>query len=114
MKEIEYVLAETIADSLGCNPEQIRVEVDPKTGEATFVVKTNDPILADEMQKVLKTQKFKENVNEGIDENFDFLPEGIGEVLTLNQVNVTFLFRNKNINNFKTFIFLLSKFDSNS
>jgi hypothetical protein len=92
LKEIEYVLAETIADSLGCNPEQIRVRVDPKTGEATFVVKTNDPTFADEMQKILKTKKFKDNVNEGIDDNFEFLPDRLGGVLTLNKVNVNSLF----------------------
>jgi hypothetical protein len=67
----------------GCNPEQVQVTVDPKTGEATFVVKTNDPTFADEMQKVLKTKDFAENVNKGISENSENLPEELLKCLQL-------------------------------
>jgi hypothetical protein len=56
LKEIENVLAKTIAAELNCNPEQIdvMVKVDPETDVATFVVKTNDPTLVEEMQKRVK------------------------------------------------------------
>ena len=69
LKEIENALAKTIAAELNCNPEQIEVMVDPETGVATFVVKTNNPTLAEEMQKVLTTTDSVEHVNKGIGEN---------------------------------------------
>ncbi len=103
LKEIENVLAQSIANSLGCNPEQIQLTVDPKTGIATFVVKTNDPTLADEMQQVLKTKDFQENVNKGISENSENLPARIAATLAIDEVNVICFFfcrnhkmRNKN------------------
>ena len=90
LEEIEEVLKQQISNSLGCNPEQIQLTVDPKTGIATFVVKTNDPTLADEMQQVLKTKDFQENVNKGISENSENLPKHIAEMLAIDEVNVTF------------------------
>ena len=90
LKEIENALAKTIAAELNCNPEQIEVMVDPETGVATFVVKTNNPTLAEEMQKVLKTTDFVEHVNKGIGENCENLPARIADNLAINDMNVTF------------------------
>jgi hypothetical protein len=105
LKEIENVLTQTIANSLGCNPEQIKVKVDPETGEATYVIYTNDSTLADEIQIILKTKDFQENVNRGISENSETLPEIISKVLAINEVNVNSLFWKNKINNFRTFSF---------
>ena len=91
LKEIENVLTKTIATSLDCNPEQIEVTIDPETGEAIFVVKTNDPSLAEEMHKKLRSHKnFATNVNTGISENSKHLPEKIREVLEIPTVNVNY------------------------
>jgi len=95
LKQIESVLKETIAKSLGCNPEQMKLTIDPETGEATYVVTTNDPTLADHMTKVLKTDDFAQNVNQGIADNSQHLPQKIRDSLAINDVNVTSLFKNK-------------------
>ena len=94
LKEIQNVLAQTLADSLGCSPDQIKVTIDPETGEATYVITTNDPNLADEMQKMLKTEDFAENVNKGISENSQHLPKRIREVLAIKDMKVNSLFQN--------------------
>ena len=94
LKEIQNVLAQTLADSLGCSPDQIKVTIDPETGEATYVITTNDPNLADEMQKMLKTEEFAENVNKGISENSQHLPKRIREVLAIKDMKVNSLFQN--------------------
>ena len=110
LKEIENVLAKTIATSLDCNPEQIEVTIDPETGEAIFVVKTNDPTLADEMQQVLKTKDFQENVNKGISENSENLPKHIAEMLAIDEVNVTFFVpKQQTDKQFQNFHFSLSQ-----
>ena len=89
LKEIENVLAIALAKSLGCNLEQLQVTIDPKTGQATFVVKTKDPTLAEEMQNLLlKSKDFAKNVNQEIRENSKDLPERITEVLALQDVKV--------------------------
>ena len=90
LKEIENVLAKTIATSLDCNPEQIEVTIDPETGEAIFVVKTNDPSLAEEMHKKVSHKDFATNVNTGISEHSEHLPEKIREVLGIHTVNVNY------------------------
>ena len=104
LHEIEDVLAQTIANSLGCNPEQTKVKVDPKTGETTFVVTTNDPTLADDMQKVLKANDVAETINKSISENSQNLPARIAATLAIDEVNVIFFFcrNNKMRNNNKT------------
>ena len=116
LKEIENVLAQSIANSLGCNPEQVKVTVDPETGIATFVVKTNDPHAAEEMQKMIKSEDFTENVNKAVSENSEHLPERIREVLAVKDVNVNSLLFQNNHNKTKQFQnsnFSLSKFVSN-
>ena len=94
LKEIQNVLAQTLADSLGCSPDQIKVTIDPETGEATYVITTNDPNLADEMQKMLKTEDFAENVNKAISEKSQHLPKRIREVLAIKDMKVNTLFQN--------------------
>ncbi len=90
LKEIQNVLAQTLADSLGCSPDQIKVTIDPETGEAIFVVKTNDPSLAEEMHKKVNHEDFATNVNTGIKQNFEDLPKEIRDVLEINTVNVNY------------------------
>ena len=105
LKEIENVLAISLCKSLGCNSEQIQVTVDPKTGQATFVVKTKNPTLAGEMQNVLlKPKVFANTVNTDISENSkDLLPERIRDDFALQDMKVNFcFFRNHKINNFRT------------
>ena len=94
----------------GCNPEQVQVTVDPKTGEATFVVKTNDPTFADEMQKFLKAKDFAENVNKGISENSQNLPDRTREAFAINDVTVNSLFQKPQKITFHNFRRYLSKF----
>jgi uncharacterized radical SAM superfamily Fe-S cluster-containing enzyme len=115
LKEIENVLAQSIANSLGCNPEQVKVTVDPETGIATFVVKTNDPHAAEEMQKQIKSEDFTENVNKALSENSEHLPERIRENVAVKDVNVNSLFQNNHnkTKQFQNSNFSLSKFVSN-
>ena len=115
LKEIGNVFAQSIAHSLGCNPEQIKVTVDPETGIATFVVKTNDPHAAEEMQKQIKSEDFAENANKALIENSEHLPESIRKVLAVKDVNVTSLFQNNHnkTKQFQNSNFSLSKFVSN-
>ena len=115
LKKIENVLAQSLADSLGCNPEQIKVTVDPKTGIVTYVAKTNDPHAAEEMEKQMKSENFAENLNKTSRKNSEHLPERIREVLAVKDVNVNSLFQN-NHNKTKQFHnsnFSFSKFVSN-
>ena len=90
LKEIENVLAISLAKSLGCNLEQIQVTVDPKTDQATFVVKTKNPTLAGEMQNLLlKPKVFANTVNTDISENSkDLLPERIRDDFALQDMKV--------------------------
>ena len=94
LKEIENVLAKAMANSLECTPEQIKVTIDPETGIATYVVKTNDPHAAEEMQKQIKSEDFAENVNKVLRENSQDLPARIREDLAVQNVNVNSLFQN--------------------
>ena len=95
LKQIENVLAQSIATSLGCDPEQLTVTVDPETGIATFVVETNDPLAAEQIQEVLKnSEDFAENVNKVLTENSQDLPARIREDLAVQNVNVNSLFQN--------------------
>ena len=94
LKEIKNVLAQSIANGLGCNPQQIQVTIDVETGIATYVVKTNDPHAAEEMEKQMKTEDFAENVNKVLRENSQDLPARIREDLAVQNVNVNSLFQN--------------------
>ena len=116
LKEIENVLAQSIATSLGCDPEQLKVTVDPETGIATFVVTTNDPLAAEQIQEVLKnSEDFAENVNKVLRENSQDLPARIREDLAVQNVNVNSLFQNNHnkTKQFQNSNFSLSKFVSN-
>ena len=87
LKQIQKVLEESIANSLGLNPEDIDVTIDPETGKATYAISVDDPTLAEETQKLLKTDDFLQNVNKAIGENSENLPERIREVLEIKDVN---------------------------
>ena len=113
LKQIESVLKQTIAKSLGCNPEQMKLTIDPETGEATYVVTTNDPTLAEHMTKVLKTDDFAQNVNQGIADNSQHLPQKIRDSLAINDVNVTSLFKNNKRKTGRTPTFLSQNFGKN-
>ena len=104
LKQIENVFAQSIATSLGCDPEQLTVTIDPETGIATFVVETNDPLAAEQIQEVLKnSEDFAENVNKVLTENSQDLPARIREDLAVQNVNVNSLFQN-NHNKRKQFL----------
>jgi hypothetical protein len=100
LREIENVLAQTIAISLGVNTQQIKVVVDPETSESTFVAKSNDPTLTEEMQKFVQNKDFTKNVNKDINKNSGNLPARIAEMLAIDEVKVNSFFRNNKINNF--------------
>ena len=87
LEQIQKVLEESIANSLGCNPDDVDVKIDPETGEATYVISTDDPTLAEKTQKALKSDDFAQNVNKAIAENSENLPERIREVLEIKDVN---------------------------
>ena len=87
LRQIEKVVQESIANSLGLTPEDIEVTVDPETGEAKYVISVDDPTLAEETQKALKDDDFVQNVNRAIGENAENLPERIREVLEIQDVN---------------------------
>ena len=87
LRQIEKVLQESIADSLGLNLEDVDVTLDPETGKAKYVISVDDPTLAEETQKALKDDEFVQNVNKAIGENNENLPERIREVLQIKDVN---------------------------
>ena len=99
LKQIEDVLTQTIAISLGINTQQIKVVVDPATGESTFVAKSNDPTLTREMQKFVQNKDFTKNVNKDINENSENLPARIAKMLAIDEVKVNSFFCNNKINN---------------
>jgi hypothetical protein len=77
LKQIEKVLEESIANSVGLNPENVQVVVDPETSEAKYVISSDDPTLAEETQKVLKNDDFVQNINKAIEQNSKNLPAKI-------------------------------------
>ena len=87
LEQIQKVLEESIADSLKLNPEDVEVTVDPETGEAKYVIGSDDPIVAEETQKVLKNDDFVQNVNKAIGEHSKNLPAKIREALEIEDVN---------------------------
>ena len=86
LEQIQKVLEESIANSLGLKPEDIQVIIDPETGKATYVISVDDPTLAEETQNLLKNDDFVQNVNKAIGENSENLPERIREVLEIKDV----------------------------
>ena len=87
LDQIQKILEQSMADSLKLDPKDCKVKLDPETGEATYLISGDDPILAEETQKVLKTDDFLQNVNKAIGENSENLPERIREVLEIKNVN---------------------------
>ena len=85
--QIQKILDESIATSLGLNPENVQITVDPATGEAKYVISSDDPTLAEETQKTLNNDDFVQNVNKAIGENSENLPEKIREALEIKDVN---------------------------
>ena len=87
LRQIQKVLEESIAKSLGLNSEDSEVTVDPKTGKAKYVISVDDETLAEETQKSLKDDDLVQNVKKAIGENTENLPERIREVLEMKDVN---------------------------
>ena len=87
LKQIQKVLEESIANSVGLNPEDVNVTVDPETGDAKYVISSDDPTLAEETQKALKNDDLVQNVNNAIGENSENLPEKIRKNLQIKDVN---------------------------
>ena len=90
LEQVQKVLEESIANSLGLNPDDVDVKsIDPETGEATYAISTDDPTLAEKTQKSLKSDDFAQNVNKAIgeNENSENLPQKIREVLEIKDVN---------------------------
>ena len=87
LDQIQKILEQSMADSLKLDPKDCKVKLDPETGEATYLISGDDPILAEETQKVLKTDDFLQNVNEALHKNSEDLPERIRESLEIMDVN---------------------------
>ena len=87
LDQIQKVLEQSMADSLKLDTKDCKVKLDPKTGEANYLISVDDPTLAEESQKVLKTHDFVTNVNEALHENSDILPQRIRESLEIMNVN---------------------------
>ena len=87
LDQTQKVLEESIADVLGLNPDDVDFKIDPETGEATYLISTDDPTLAEETQKSLNNDDFVQNLNKAIGENSQNLPEKIRESLAITDVN---------------------------
>ena len=86
-QQIENALEEGIANSLGKDPKDVKVTMDPETDEATYEISADDATLADKIQKTIKSDDFEKNVNKSIDENKSNLPQRIQDVpLQINSV----------------------------
>ena len=92
LEQIQKVLQQTIAQSLGVPLEDIEVKVDPATGEVTYVISTDDQSLADEVTKKLKTDDFTEKINKTLVKNAESLPERIRDKLEIKDVQVNYFF----------------------
>ena len=106
LEQIQNVLAQSIADSLGCNPKDIQVDIDETTGIAMYTIWVEDDL--EKTEALMSTSDFATNLNSKIAENSENLPAQIREVLAVKDVNVNSLFQN-NHNNFRTPTFLSLK-----
>ena len=113
LEQIQNVLAQSIADSLGCNPEQIKVTIDPETGVSMYTIWVEDDL--EKTEALMSTSDFATNLNSKIAENSENLPAQIREVLAVKDVNVNSLFQNNHnkTKQFQNSNFSLSKFVSN-
>jgi phenylpyruvate tautomerase PptA (4-oxalocrotonate tautomerase family) len=112
LEQIQNVLAQSIADSLGCNPEQIKVTIDPTTGVSMYTIWVEDDL--EKTEDLMSTSDFATNLNSKIAENSENLPAQIREVLAVKDVNVNSLFQNNHnkTKQFQNSNFSLSKFVS--
>ena len=85
-QQIENALEEGIANSLGKDPKDVKVTMDPETGEATYQISADDATSAEEMQKAVRADDFAQNVNKSIDENKSNLPKRIQDALKIKDV----------------------------
>ena len=83
---IEKALEESIANTLGIDPKDVKVTIDPETGEATYQISADDATSAEEMQKAVRADDFAQNVNKSIDENKSNLPKRIQDALKIKDV----------------------------
>ena len=86
LEQIQKVLQESIAKSLGINPKHVKVTINFETGEATYAISVSDPTLAGEIQKTVKADDFSQNVNKIFDEKKANLPQRIQDVLEIENV----------------------------
>jgi len=59
--------------------------------EATYAIYTNDPTLAEKIQKVVKTEDFAQNIHKDIVKNSENLRERIREALISNNRHIFML-----------------------
>ena len=85
-QQIENALEESIANSLGIDSKDVKVTIDPETGETTYQISADDATSAEEMQKALSADDFAQNVNKSIDENKKNLPKRIQDALKIKDV----------------------------
>ena len=85
-QQIQNVLGESIANSLQKDPKNVKVTIDPETGEATYEISVDDPTFAEQIQNTIDADDFNQNVNNSIDENKKGLPQRIQEVLEITEV----------------------------
>ena len=112
LEQIQNVLAQSIADSLGCNPEDVQVTIDPTTGVSMYTIWVEDDL--EKTEALMSTSDFATNLNSKIAENSENLPAQIREVLAVKDVNVNSLFQNNHnkTKQFQNSNFSLSKFVS--
>ena len=79
-QEIENALEEGIANSLGQDPKDVKVTMDPERGESIYEISADDATSADKIQKTIKSDDFEKNVNKSIDENKSNLSQRIQDV----------------------------------
>jgi hypothetical protein len=77
---IQKVLEESIANSLGKDPKDVKVKVDLETGEAIYDIFVDDATLAEEIQKAIKADDFSQNINKSIDGKKGYLSQRLQEV----------------------------------
>ncbi len=86
LEKIQKTLEESIANSLGKDPNDVKVIVNPETDEATYEIFVDDPTLAEYIQKKIKMHYFAKKVNKSIDENKKKLPKRIQDAIKIKDV----------------------------
>lgn len=66
--EVETILQNSIANSLGVHPSKVEVNLDPSTGDAIYTIISDDENTASTLRDALESSSFRNDLNDEISE----------------------------------------------